>query len=141
MISGFHYTSIENWHHIQNEGLIPQPVTKPELIKHLGEFSAIWIWTRELRGDEHIGSILWQVMTKASTRIVKLAVQLSDDDVLLSSDDRTIEILHDGLLGTWKYHHGAPAVLVTSKIPSERITLVEHYDLNSWCSSTQTVSS
>lgn len=132
MMQGFHYTSIENWHHIQTEGLIPQPVTKPELTGPLGEFSGIWVWTRELQGDEHIGSILWQVMTKSSTHIVKLSVEFSENDLMIH-DGTPVEILHDGILGSWKYHHGAPAVIVNRTIPPGQISLVDRYNLNSWC--------
>lgn len=125
----YHYTSIENYWHISSEGLVPYSINKPDLKPHFPDgIVGIWLWKRDLVGDEHVGSILWQLMTKSSTRVVKLQVEY-DPAKLLTRNDEPIEILHDGLLGTWVYHTKTPAVVYTDVIAPGRIHRLETFDL------------
>lgn len=126
----FHYTSLKNWWHIQDDGgMIPYPITKPELVSVFPELHGIWLWEFDLKGDEHVGSVLWQVMTKNSTKVVKLEVECTED-MLFQSDGRVVSILHDGRLGEWVYHSSVPAVLSATSIPMAQIRLVEGYDVS-----------
>jgi hypothetical protein len=120
-VDGFHYTSVENYWHICSEGLLPYSINKPDLAPHFPVgITGIWLRKRDLTPVEHLGSILWQLMTKSSTKIVKLRVEY-DPAKLLHRDEEPVEILHDGRLGTWTYHTATPAVVYTEAIQPEYI--------------------
>jgi hypothetical protein len=126
---GYHYTSIENYWHIASEGLVPYSINKPDLQPHFPDgITGIWLWKRDLVGDEHLGSILWQLMTKSSTRVVKLQVEY-DPTKLLMRQGEPIEILHDGRLGVWVYHTKTPAIVCSEVIYPKHIHRLETFDL------------
>jgi hypothetical protein len=125
---GYHYTSLENYRHIRSEGLRPYTIEKPDLAT-LGPLFGVWVWSRPLVGDEHVGSILWQTMTKNTTQVVQLSVEY-DSGSLLFRDGQPVEIQHDGKLGSWVYHERTPAIIITEIIPPEKINKVGEYDLN-----------
>ncbi len=125
----FHYTSIENYWHIATEGLVPYLINKPDLREHFPDgIVGVWLWKRDLTGDEHLGSILWQLMTKSSTRVVKLQVEYDPANLLIRHGE-PVEILHDGRLGTWVYHTATPAILYTETITPNRIHRLQTFDL------------
>ena len=126
---GYHYTSIENYWHISKEGLVPYFINKPDLKPHFPEgIHGVWLWKRDLLGDEHLGSILWQLMTKSSTRVVKLRVEYDPTKLLVRAGE-PVEILHDGQLGTWVYHTKTPAVLYSETIEPACIHRLATFDL------------
>lgn len=125
---GYHYTSLENYRHIRTEGLRPYVIDKPDLAA-LGPILGVWVWSRPLLGNEHVGSILWQTMTKNTTHVVQLAVEY-DSRSLLYRDGKPVEIQHDGKLGSWVYHESTPAIVITETIPPDQITKVGEYDLD-----------
>ena len=128
--TGFHYTSYENWLHIQSEGLVPYPIRKKEFNEFFPDgLMGVWVWQRELIGDEHIGSVLWQLATKSSTRLVKLQVEYNLHAQVKTASGDTFTILHDGVFGDWKYHHGAEAIVIAETIPPEHIYRLATYDL------------
>lgn len=125
----YHYTSAENYESIKDTGLLPYHIRKPKLLPYFPHgIRGIWLWLEELKGDEHIGSVLWQLMTKASTCIVKLKVECNEERLLRQNGLR-VEILHDGRLGAWDYHRGVPAVVMPESILASSITLLNTYDL------------
>ena len=126
---GYHYTSIENYWHICNEGLVPYSINKPDLMPHFPNgIIGVWLWKQDLVGTEHLGSILWQLMTKSSTRIAKLSVEY-DPNKLMCRDGEPIEILHDGRLGSWIYHTKTPAVVYTEVIQPRCINRIHTFNL------------
>jgi len=126
---GYHYTSAENYEKIKIEGLTPYWIKKKDLELWFADgIHGIWLWKNDLSGTDHLGSILWQLMTKASTNIVKLSVEYGDADRYIRYGE-PVEIEHDGRLGVWDYHDRVPAVIVGRPIPSDRIALVAEYDL------------
>lgn len=84
---GYHYTSVENYERIRIEGLAPYWIKKKDLELWFSDgIHGIWLWKNDLSGTDHLGSILWQLVTKASTRIVKLRVEYEEvDQVWISS--------------------------------------------------------
>jgi hypothetical protein len=125
----YHYTSSENYRKIQGEGLVPYWIKKADLESFFPDgIFGIWLWQSDLSGKEHVGSVLWQLMTKASTEVVKLKVEY-DESELFKLYGVDITIKHDGRLGTWYYHDGAPAVVATKMIPPSSIEVVGTYDL------------
>jgi hypothetical protein len=126
---GYHYTSSENYEKIRNEGLAPYWIRKKDLELWFSEgIHGIWLWKNDLTDTDHLGSILWQLMTKASTNIVKLRVEYEEVDQYVQYG-YPVEILHDGKLGVWDYHHRVPAVILGKPVPPARIAMVAKYDL------------
>ena len=129
IVNGYHYTSIENYKRIQEVGLIPYQISKPDLQPFFPSgICGVWIWASDLTRETQVGSILWQLMTKASTTVVKLRVKYESED-LLRRFGSLVEVDHDGRLGSWIYHQRETAIIVTRTIPPENITLIKTYDL------------
>jgi hypothetical protein len=125
----YHYTSAENYERIKVEGLTPYWIKKADLEAWFPEgLYGIWLWRDDLSDKEHVGSILWQLMTKASTGVVKLEVE-GDESDLYQLYGLNITIEHDGRLGKWDYHDKVPAVVMTKPIPPSSIKVVGSYDL------------
>lgn len=128
-MTGYHYTSLTNYWHILNEGLVPYNIKKDDLKIHFPDgINGIWLWKDNLHGDEQLGSILWQLMTKSDTRVVKLQVYY-DESNLLKREEFPVEILHDGKLGSWSYHSKVPAIILTKPIETKFIFRMATYDL------------
>jgi hypothetical protein len=126
---GYHYTSAENYEKIRTEGLAPYWIKKKDLEAYFeGGIHGIWLWKNDLSGNDHLGSVLWQLMTKASTNIVKLRVEYEEADQYVKHGS-PVEILHGGRLGVWHYHDRVPAVVIGKPIPPERIAVIAKYDL------------
>jgi hypothetical protein len=126
---GYHYTSAENYEKIKVKGLLPYWIKKRELESWFPSgIHGIWIWKHDLSGNDHVGSILWQLMTKSSTTIVKLRVEY-DESQRFCFHGIPVEIDHDGRLGEWVYHDRIPAIVLVEPVPPERIALVGTYDL------------
>lgn len=126
---GYHYTSAANWERIRAEGLVPYWIRKRDLEPWFsGGIHGVWLWRNDLRGTDHLGSVLWQLMTKAATSVVKLRVEYGEDDLFLLHGF-PVEILHDGRLGEWPYHDRVPAVVLGRPIPPARVALEAEYDL------------
>ena len=125
----YHYTSAENYEKIKVEGLIPYWIKKADLEPFFPEgIYGIWLWRKNLSGQEHTGSVLWQLMTKASTNVVKLEVE-GEEENLYQLYGTNITIQHDGRLGRWYYHDAVSAVVMPKPIPPSNIKLVGAYDL------------
>ena len=125
----YHYTSVENYERIKVEGLTPYWIKKADLETFFPEgIYGIWLWRDDLSDKEHLGSVLWQLMTKASTHVVKLEVEGEESDLYkLYGVDITIN--HDGRLGKWDYHNRVPAVVMTKPLPPSKIKVVGNYNL------------
>ena len=125
---GYHYTTKSNWEKIKTYGIVPYLISKPELEEYFpGGVNAVWVWTNNLRGLAHSGSIIWQSQ-KGEAVIVKLRIKYRKEDVL-SYGEATIKLYHDGTIGDLKYHDEAESCLVTKIIPPKDIKLVGEYDL------------
>ncbi len=127
--TGYHYTTLANYHKISLEGLIPYKIDKSDLrwAFHDG-FYGVWLWRDNLENTAEIGSVLWQVFTKGLLEIVKLAVEYNEDE-LLTFGGTTVEIYHDGRIGSFDYHYQEPAIIVTQPILPTNIKLLQTYNL------------
>lgn len=127
---GYHFTSYRNWQNIRNVGLTAYPINKPEVDKYFDyPVQGIWTWKDRPTGQSELGSILFQTSTKQSTHIVLLEFSYRPSDILVTADDRKVEVFHDGILGNWLYHEQQPAYIVTADISPGDIRLVKEYDL------------
>ncbi len=129
-MKGYHYTSFEAWERIKREGLIPQPLHKPELSRYFRKIiNGIWIWKKRMFGGAHIGSILFQVATKQTLKVVCLEVSYNPQ-YILKYKGKYIILYHNGLMGDWYYHSGKQtSIIITNPIPPSKIKLVKIYDL------------
>lgn len=126
MNTAYHYTTWSSWQSIQREGRItPYLLNKPCFDS---DAQGIWLYPARLRGDEHVGSVLWQVCMKREMRVVLLKCRY-DPDTLIGLP-HVWDVTHSGTLGNWKFHDDTPCVLVTEGIRLEDIELVGDYDLN-----------
>jgi hypothetical protein len=126
---GYHYTSWENWLTIRETGLRPYHIEEEKLSGYFpGGVNGTWMWRRNLRGWSHLGTVLYQASSKASTRIVKLKCRFPVASVL-SLDGMTVKVVHRGKIGNWLYHEAEPAFIVMTTIPPGLIEAVGDYDL------------
>jgi hypothetical protein len=130
---GYHYTTSSCWLKIKNEGLIPHPLVKEDLLYLYGRYPlGIWIWPERLYGVEHAGSLIYQMATKGEKRVVLLELIYNKADLLKPPDYRegdTLEVWHDGSIGTLIYHAEVPGAILDRLIPPRRIRLIKEYDL------------
>lgn len=132
---GYHYTSWRNWESIRVHGIKPYTIAKDELLEYFDVLpKAIWVWLYEPSTKSELGSILWQVTTKAQTRIVKLQVEYRDEDILhywnvAMQYNQRVVLPHSGFLNNWNYHNDENAVLVIKRIAPGQITLLKDINL------------
>ena len=126
---GYHFTSKRNWNLIQEEGMLPYMINKPELDKYFPKgVRGIWFWREKPAGRNEMGSILYQMSTKQSHEIVQMQFELKDNR-LLKHNDHVIHLFHDGNVGDYVYHNAEPAMIYKDHIPPEDIKLVKEYNL------------
>jgi len=139
---GYHYTSIENWAKIKREGLQPYTIDRISLNSYLKNppVQGIWTWLHKQTGLPHIGSILFQMGTKATMQVVLLTYKYDLNDLLYSDlpeyEGDLITLPHDGFIGNLKYHNRKKqetAVILLKPIPPENIDLLDTYNiLDAW---------
>ena len=122
---GYHYTSLKCWKNIQKTGLVPYIISKP----YLQYYNGIWIWTLRFHGLEHIGSVLYQMAHKNTTKAVLLSVKYLESHVL-TVEEGIVVLHHSGHIENLEYHNGEQdAIIYLDTIHPEQITLIEEYDL------------
>lgn len=125
MNTAYHYTTWRNWLDIQRDGITPYLLNKP-CFRY--DTRGIWMYPRRLQGDEHVGSVLWQVCMKREMHVVLLKCRY--DPRMMIGRPESWNVTHSGTLGEWQFHHDTPCVVVTEAIPPEDIELVGDYDLH-----------
>lgn len=131
---GYHYTSFDNWQKIKTEGLSPYVFYKPETADIIpeGKFFGVWIWRRRFRGMSHVGSIMYQVSTKKTPKIVLLKVRYRKEDRMANPyGEGIVSISHTGTFGEFAFHTGVEkSYVIVKPIPPEQIKLLEVYDVD-----------
>jgi len=128
---GYHYTSLKCYRSIQEQGIIPYKIHKPELSNFFkdGIFTGIWIWTERLEGLSHAGSVIFQMSNKGEPVAVMLQV-IYHVESLLQIAGYNLLLSHFGVMNNLKYHTGnEKARILTHEIPADRIKLLGIYDL------------
>lgn len=127
---GYHYTSFENWKKIRKEGMKPYLMDHKSIPQQIPEGKyAIYVWKRRLRGLDAVGSILHQVGTKGTKRVVLLKLTYTRDDTK-SMFGSSMDLYHTGSVGELKFHkYKTQARLLFHAIPAENIELVETYNI------------
>lgn len=145
MTLGYHYTSWYNWLKIEQEGLKPYDLRKPELVKELKSLNVIpwhqiklygiFCWKARHHGQELMGDLLFHATGKATTRIVEIEIEYGVGDTLLRpSDSATVDLFHDmdpspHEPGYKFWHDRLPALLLKNPVPTERLRLLRVFDL------------
>lgn len=128
---GWHYTSFGSWRKIQKKGLRPYWIPGHRLSGWSPEGTmGIWLWRKELKGPEELGSILYQVATKKALKVVKLKVVYDYDGRWTPINGDSAILYHSGNMGDWQYHDGSQeAIIYTRPILPPQIHLIQVYDL------------
>ncbi len=128
MAIGYHYTNWICWQQIQVQGLRLYPIRHPEVteVMDLDSVMGIWSWQHPLKGDSHVGSIIYQ-MAKGHLRVVQLKFTYPAK-IELGPPGETILLHHTGTIGELNYHHGETAVILTKPLPPEDIVLIAEYN-------------
>lgn len=132
---GYHFTSLDNWHKIQRQGLRPHMIDKPELKPFFPEpVDGIWIWREGLSPRNEMESVLFQCAEKATSQVVLLKVLYHYWDQLFYWDEdgkcKRIVLTHEGVFGNYEFHIDGPeAVILKAPVLPENIELVREYDL------------
>lgn len=127
---GYHYTAKRLYSRIKKEGLKLYPITHYELAEYFPSgVDGIWIWNRKLRGKAELGSVMWQVATKADYQVVKLEVKYEKKNAL-RYHGKLILLHHGGNIGNWQYHsYRETSHIIIIPIPPENIEMVKEYNL------------
>ncbi len=128
--SGYHYTSLENWNRIKNEGIQLYEISKPCFEKDLGfsSIQGIWVWRNNPQGMSHVGSIIYQISKKGCYEVVKLRLTFPVKDVFRVTHGKVI-LYHKGELEALTYHDREEAEIVIEPIQPKRIELMAVYDI------------
>lgn len=128
-MTGWHYTSYENWLKIKKTGLIPYHIPYDKFGGYFPDgVAGIWTWYEELTGKSEVGTIIWQVATKQCERVVKLKYEF-DADELLEYNGGEFRLPHTGEIGNYVYHKDELARIIIKTIPPERIELVQVFKM------------
>lgn len=132
---GYHYTSLRNWQVIQQIGLIPYEIKKPELRQYFDvNPRGVWTWIEEPTGISEAGTVVYQVSTKGVQKVVKLSYEYTMEDTLKYNSpydgmEHNVTLYHLGTIGVFTFHTKQPAHIITRHIKPEEITLVKTFDL------------
>jgi hypothetical protein len=143
MREGYHYTSLESWCSIQEEGIAPQVIydyAVTETLQRVQDggdqkkgpvlFYGIWVWPKMEHGVGHLGNILRVMAARNTTKVCLLKVKFSENDILRANGQMVVSINHSGNIGNFKYHNGREKALILSTwIGPNEIELVHEYDL------------
>lgn len=130
---GYHYTSAENYEQIKVEGLIPYPLTNPNLVDNpLIPSRGIWVYCHPQPPLSHAGCIVWQAVRKKTDRVAYLRVAYSFLDRLSPEANQEASFWPGRLLHTLsiegvELHRGVPAHLLHRRISPDQIWLIEMY--------------
>lgn len=145
MIS-YHYTSLSDWENIKLQGLTPYPIGTPSphsnmhsVIERLRgknlitrALSGIWVWVDDPTGDNHVGNILFQGLTKKTRSVAKLRVDYQSlvDEMPVNENGDVLLLHHSGHVGGWVYHTHDDARILRGPISLDSINLMGVYTLN-----------
>lgn len=127
---GYHYTSSENWLKIKDQGLIPYSIKKSELDTFFSEpIKGIWVWQELQFGVAHSGSVIFQMGTKGTDKVVLLSVNYLKKS-LLSFNNKALVLNHSSKIeNLWYHDNSQKAVIVVDTIHPKDIKLLETFEL------------
>lgn len=131
-MTGYHFTSFENWLHIREDGLQPYLIDKEEFHAcGLGKIQGVWTWRNKLKGQSYFGTALLQMSRKLTTHVVEMEYTYEDSDEYKAPGNRNVRIFHEGrLVGVpsgviyYLYHAAEEAVILKNPVAPDRINLI-----------------
>ena len=108
-----------------------QQIGKPEVMQYFDTPPVgTWIWEKPLSKASELGSLLWQLQSKGTTKIVKLEISYDPAKILTDPTwGRRIRLFHTGEIGVFTFHADRPeALIVTGDIPADNVRLIRTYD-------------
>lgn len=129
-MTGYHYTSFENWKRIRREGLCPYILRKDIVPDGV---PGIWLFLNQQHGESHAGCILFQIKAKRTFHVVELRVNYQEN-WCVRNGWRDVVVIHEGIVTDdhgcliGYYHKDARATIAWQPIPPECIQLVGEYE-------------
>jgi len=139
--TGYHYTSYENWLHIKEQGLIPYNLDY-KLIDSMDipGIKGIFVFEKQLEGISHVGTLIFQLTSKNTTKLVELCVTykyvydfFTKEVYECRQKGTLISLPHSGTIGKFTYHEKEYLNIISRTVPTEDIKLVSVYDLKEAC--------
>ncbi len=117
---------------IKKTGLKPYRLgcmNSKDIIDKTNKRKGIWLWSKDLKGKTHLGTIIYQVSSKNSDKIVKLKVWYDTNQLLKGLRGERVWTSHYGQIDKYIYHTKEEGVIIIEPIPPSEIELVKVYDL------------
>lgn len=133
---GYHYTSWENWQQIKREGLKPYGL-KSTIARHTVPegTKGIWTWAKPLEGSSEFGQVVWTIIRRDCKKVVRLSYEYDKADVYPYGQFKQWTWQHDLSCSTpyneTIYHKAAPAHVLVTPIPPDRITCERVFEIAS----------
>ena len=129
---GWHYTSLENWQIIRRVGLEPYRMPKLDVAAK-EEVSGVWAYLHRQSGRTHVGSVMYQVITRPTAAVVLLRLRWrAADRYFTKPAGHVISTFHDMPTSSEPHplfwHDQEPAI-VLARVPPDRIKLEALYDM------------
>lgn len=130
-LKGYHYTSLNNWQQIEQEGLLPSPFDYAQILATSPETEGSWLFRYQQDGPALFGQLIdLFARQEQSWDYVELEVDFSIKDCLKAlHEEDTLSLTHDGACGPWVYHEDEPIIIVSKPIPACQIKLLRTFDL------------
>jgi len=126
---GYHFTTSENWQHIQQVGLKPYWIADLDVLKDSNEENGIWMYNEPLVDKELLGCLIWLMGFKQCNTAVELKVKFQSSDHIRSveGEDSRLKLTYHGVInstdGPWDYVKNKPISILRKPVPSEQIQL------------------
>lgn len=136
-MTGWHYTTYANWLNIQKVGLVPSPLSRPEL-KKFGlptHMYGTYVWDNELTPENELGILLYVLSKQSQLELVRLRIDFLDKAVFVKTEAppyyrQNIQFFHSTNIDNYQCIKGRPSshILVETILPKD-VTLEKRFNL------------
>lgn len=126
---GYHFTTPENWQHIQQVGLKPCWIAEPNVLKESNEENGIWMYNEPLVNKELLGCLIWLMGFKRCDTIIELKIEFQSSDHIRPVGEWSshLSLTYHGVInsdaGSWSYVKNKSVSILRNPVPSEQIQL------------------
>lgn len=129
-MKGYHYTTLGKYEKIKVEGLIPAPITNPEVLEVSKDTEGIWLCRNPQEDESLFGLLVERFVFSQDWKMVELKVDFKIKDCIRAIDDEEeIVLKHTGYSKDWVYHKKIPVFVVRKEIPPCQIQLRRQFNL------------
>lgn len=132
LLTGYHYTSLENWKSIKKQGLIPYFIKHPGLLYLFPEgFTGIWVFEKELDAIPEQGILLERIGRQQTVYPIKLQVKYQEKDLLVSPRG-SFHINHTMNMQNFTLIENSAVRIVQTVIKPKHIKLLKTFDYSKY---------